>query len=884
MTWSLPRTAGLALACALLLASPAHAEAPYAFDTTPGKLPKNIVPLDYAFRVAPDLDKLRFSGQETVRIQVRSAASEIVLNALELEIGNATLSGKGIAMQKLEPELDAQQQTLRFALASPLQPGEYTLAIDYAGKLNAQPQGLYYERYPTARGTRTIIGTEMEPADARRLLPCWDEPAFRASFQLTVDLPRALSAYSNTPIENTEKLRGGLQRIRFGRTPSMASYLVVLVAGDLERVAGEQDGVDIGIVATEGKKASTAYALQASRDLLHYFNGYFGVPFPLPKLDQIAIPGGFGGAMENWGGITYNESLLLFDPENSDEGSKQAIYSTIAHEMAHQWFGDLVTTAWWDNLWLNEGFASWMGTKATGQFNPDWRVWLQANQERERAMELDARATTHPIQQAVKNESDANDAFDDITYLKGQSFLRMLETWLGEDAFRSGIRAYMARHQYSNTTTADLWTALDQSTGKPVTRMARSWTEFAGFPLITAESSCKNGKGSVTLTQQQFHAQASKDPSPRWTVPIAIASVGAPRNAHYALLENDRLKLEHKAACDDPLLIDPESVGYYRIAYSDADFAALAQNLPRLPDAARLKLISDTWALVANGARPLTSITTLFSRLGDEPQRAVWEEVADKLMELDRLAIGSPAREPLRAYAIGLLKPKLLQLGWTPKPSEPDDTRLLRAKLIEKLGKLQDRETVAQAQQRFREFLKNPESLPASIADTVIEIAGREADAATWKMLRERLAKAITSEDRSRYFNALCAARDPSLAAESLKLALDPKLPSVMALRAPREVAANEHIELAWAWTKANGDALLDRLTSFERNEFFGRVLNDSTNADLAADLETYAAAHLPAEALTETHRVANSIRLAAERKTKLLPQVKAALPATAPL
>ena len=466
-------TAALALA---LGAATAQAEAPFSFAATPGKLPKDVVPLQYDAHLVPDVAANSFRGTQTVEIDVLKPTSTIMLNADNMQIESASLTGKHIGKLTLDPILDKKQQTLRFELSEPLAPGRYALALAFSGQINREGRGLFYVNYKAGGQDKKLIATTMAPTDARRMLPTWDEPAFRARFRLTVDVPGNFKAYSTTPIDKREDLAGGMQRISFGNTPKMPSYLVVLVAGELERLSAKQDGVDIGIVTTEGKLGSATFALGATRDLLRYFNNYFGIPYPLPKLDQIAIPGGFNGAMENWGAVVYNEPTLLYDPKRSPEKVKKFTFNINAHELAHQWFGNLVTMAWWDNLWLNEGFASWMATKATHHFHPEWRPYLEGMAEREYVMNLDARKTTHPIQTPIETEEQAAAAFDAITYLKGEAFLRMLEAYLGESAFRKGMRAYMAKHQYSNTTSSDLWAALEKASGKPVGKLASDWT------------------------------------------------------------------------------------------------------------------------------------------------------------------------------------------------------------------------------------------------------------------------------------------------------------------------------------------------------------------------------------------------------------------------
>src|SRR6266536_3307276 len=448
------------------------AEKPFSFNETPGKWPKEVVPVEYSIRRVPNIDRLALTGMETIKLSGRSPVRQLVLNALELEITEASVDA--VALPKSAIKIDKKKELLTLALLSELQPGDHTLALRFEGKINEAGQGLFYMRYQE-HGSRTkklMLGTQFEATDARRFFPCWDEPAFRARFQLTTVVPENWLAISNMPVESEKKIADG-KEVRFAATPPMSSYLNVFVAGELDLIESRGGPTQIRVITTKGKAELGRYALEATAQILQYYNDYFGVPYPLPKLDQIALPGGFGGAMENWGGITYFESALLFDPKNSSAETKQNIYEVLAHEMAHQWFGDLVTMAWWDNLWLNEGFASWMGTKCTAHFNPQWEVWLRRNLPRdptrrigiakEQAMESDARSTTHAIQQHIATEAEANSAFDDITYKKGLSFLRMLESFLGEDVFRDGIRRYIAAHEYSNTTTADLWNALSEA-------------------------------------------------------------------------------------------------------------------------------------------------------------------------------------------------------------------------------------------------------------------------------------------------------------------------------------------------------------------------------------------------------------------------------------
>src|SRR3989440_504248 len=563
-----------------------NGEKPYTFANTPGKLPKQVVPLEYSIRIVPDVSKFTFSGSETVKLKASAPVHELVLNSVELEIAKASIDGTQLSPAAIK--LDPNNELLTIALPNELAIGEHSLALEFSGTITPKGRGFYYMPYQEqGTGAKKIaLGTQFEPSDARRFFPCWDEPSFRARFQLTAVVPENWLAVSNMPVESERKIdppspnagparssgaTGIDKEVRFQPTPSMSSYLNVFVAGELDAIETKVAGTQIRVIATKGKAEWGRYALESTAQILEYYNDYFGVRYPLPKLDQIAIPGGFGGAMENWGGITYYESALLFDPKKSSAATRQRIYEVIAHETAHQWFGDLVTMAWWDNLWLNEGFASWMGSKCTAHFNPQWEVWLRREFPRdptrrvgiakEAAMESDARSTTHPIQQPVATEAEANGAFDDITYKKGQSFLRMLESFLGEDVFREGIRRYMAAHMYSNTTTADLWNALSETSGKAVAEITAGWTEQPGFPVVKVK---REQDGSISLTQERFTVNFKNAPPLEWKIPLTHAVVGG---VPETLLMTGKSDSVHDVPQSRALKLNLNGAGNYRVEY-----------------------------------------------------------------------------------------------------------------------------------------------------------------------------------------------------------------------------------------------------------------------------------------------------------------------------
>lgn len=861
--------AALLAACAFQ----AQAQAPFSFAATPGKLPKDVVPVQYAAHLVPDLAANTFLGSETIEIDVLKETSAIVLNAAHIQVDSASLSGKG-PDRKLVPLLDQQRQTLSFQLEQPLAPGRYQLALKFHGMINREARGLFAVPYKAAGAARSMIATQMEPSDARRLLPMWDEPAFRANFKLTVDLPAGFKAFSNMPVASQESLQGGLVRHSFGTTPKMPSYLLVLVAGELERSSARQDGVEIGVVTTAGKQASAAFALASSKDLLRYYNKYFGRAYPLPKLDQIAIPGGFGGAMENWGAIVYNDAALLYDPKTSPDSVRQASFKINAHEVAHQWFGNLVTMAWWDNLWLNEGFASWMAAKATGHFYPEWNVQLAGLARREEVMNLDARKSTHPIQTPVETEEQAANAFDAITYVKGQSFLRMLEAWVGEEPFRNGMRGYMARHQYSNTTSADLWAALEKGSGKPVAKMAADWTTQPGFPLIKVSQVCEGGKRRVTLAQEQYRIDEPPTETRLWHVPVQLGTVGG--KSSYTLLSNAHTTVI-MPDCDGALVADPEGVGYFRVQYDGASFDALAGQVSRLPAATRYRLLSDTWSMAQAGRIKADSYFKLAAKYADEPRLAVWQAMAVTLGSVDRLAKGEPERAQLRRFAVDLAAPRMARLGWAEKPGESAEDRQLRALLAKMLADAGDPAALRQGRTLLARYLADPAAVPASLLDFAFESGGRQADRATHAQLTARLLSTQSAEERMRVVVALSAVEDEALAERSLALALSKDIPAqASSLLVP--LVARAHTRKAWDFAVANRDALLRDLDALGAGRLFPRVVEESADPAHAAMLEEYAVGSLGPDALAEARRAAHGVHARAAQKRRLLPQIRSAL------
>ena len=855
-------------------------EKPFNFNETPGKLPKEVVPTEYAIRIVPNLDNFTFAGSESVKLNVRSPVHQLVLNGLELKIEAASVDGKELPLSAIKT--DNEKELLTLTLPSELAVGDHALTLRFTGKINQQGQGLFYMRYQEqGSGARKVmLGTQFEATDARRFFPCWDEPAFRSRFQLTVVVPENWLAVSNMPIESEQKIAGG-KEVRFAPTPPMSSYLNVFVAGELDFIESRVGPTQIRVIATKGKAELGRYALEASAEILKYYNDYFGVPYPLPKLDQIAIPGGFGGAMENWGGITYYESRLLFDPKSSSGETKQNIYEVLAHEMAHMWFGDLVTMAWWDNLWLNEGFASWMGSKCTAHFNPQWEVWLARDLPRdptrrigiakEAAMEGDARSTTHPIQQRVATEAEANSAFDDITYKKGQSFLRMLESFLGEDVFRDGIRRYIAAHKYSNTTTADLWNALSDASNKSVGEIAAGWTEQPGFPVVTVK---READGKVRLTQERFTVNFKNAPPLLWQIPLTYSVVG---ETPATLLMTDKTAALENIPADRALKLNLNGAGNYRVEYDDRSWELLLKALPKLGVEDRVNLMSDAWALVQAGRAPVSLYFGLIEKLPASTDLAEREQIINVLDFVNGLLVGSSERERFQRYARSLLRPTFATLGWEPKPDEPPNAGRLRASLIGALGHLNDPEVLAGCRERFEKYLAHPASLPPDLRAPVLAVVGRYADEKTWNKLHELGLKTTSIEDQQNYYDALACATDPKLVKKTLAIALTDELPTSRAIFLVSRVARDSgHPDIAWEFAKANMKALLAKVDAAGANRYAPSLFTFFSDGSRADELKNYAEKNLAPASAPEVAKVVDEIQFRAEFKHRLVSQLPA--------
>ncbi len=735
------------------------------------KLPKTIVPIDYDIALKPNVKTFTFAGTEVVKIDARSSAASVMLNTHDMTVSRASLDGRAAT----SIVTDNQKQITTLTFAKPVQTGRHSLALAFAGKIGDQPAGLFYQKYNSPSGEKVMLASQMESTDARRMFPGWDEPAFRATFRLKVTVPRQFDAVSNMPQTN-ETIQGDAKTVQFARTPSMASYLVVLCAGEFGYLNGKSGSTVVRLVAPKGREQNGRYALDAAEKLLAYYNDYFGYQYPLPKLDLIDVPGGFPGAMENWGGITFTEDALLFDPAVEPEEAKVEIFETVAHEMAHQWMGDLVTMAWWDNLWLNEGFADWMQTKATDHFNPQWHLWERVNGDVEFAMQTDGQSTTHPVYTPIENEAQADSAFDEITYQKGGAFIRMTEQYLGPDNFRDALRAYLRKHAYSNTTSADMYAALGAVSHQDVAGFAKAWTTEPGFPLVDVSGVVRRRRAVAGGVAAALLLRAG---------PVVGATVGRPALRRAG---DRRCAGEHVSPADADchgegsglrsagdrecrrlrLLPRPLRCGDHERARRGA--AAHGGRRPRAHAQRHAAFV------VAGIAQP-GDYLGMIDRLGADQNLAVWEAAINGLNGLANFENARSGSAAFDGYRRRVLRPVLDRVGWDGSSGDATATTL-RQNVIAALGAAGDPDVIAESRKRFAAFLAGPQSLPPDLRGTVLNVVGTYADEPTWNRLHD-LYKASHNEQEGRlYATALWHARDPQLAQKNLAMVLNGEIPA----------------------------------------------------------------------------------------------------------
>ncbi|MGO9438265.1 MAG: M1 family metallopeptidase, partial [Terracidiphilus sp.] len=569
------------------------------------RLPDNIRPEHYTITLTPDLVAATYAGVESIDVSIKAPTTAITLNAIEIAFQSVKVTAAG-KQQTATVSLNSEKQQATFTVPYIIPAGKATIVIQFTGVLNNELRGFYLSK--TAH--RNYAVSQFEAADARRGFPCFDEPAMKATFDVSLVVDSGDSAISNSLIATDTPGPGkGKHTLKFDATPKMSTYLVAFLVGDFQCTAGEQDHVAIRVCSTPDKVALTSYGVDVAKFVLHYYNTYFGIPYPLKKLDLIALPDFQAGAMENFGAITYREELLLLDPKTASVDSKRAVGSVIAHEMAHQWFGDLVTMQWWDNIWLNEGFATWMQNKPLAAMHPEWNIAEGVVSSMNWGLNLDALPTTRTIRAKADTLDEINQMFDGITYGKASEVLLMIENYLGEETFRKGVHGYLSAHLYSNATAEDFWGAQTAVSGKPVDKIMESLVGQPGEPILTFG---EPADGAVQVAQARFFLRSSiqPDPTQKWTLPVCLKAADNGKFCELLTPGDANLQVPSGAI----FFPNAGGKGYYRTAYSASSYKTLVEHAENeLTPEERIRLVSDEWAQVSAGKATVGDYLNLVS-------------------------------------------------------------------------------------------------------------------------------------------------------------------------------------------------------------------------------------------------------------------------------
>lgn len=793
------------------------------------RLPPLARPERYEIELKVDVERCLFTGSEVITLAVTEPTDVLVLNSLELNVEAANLEAPAGETLPATVTIEEQSQKARLGFGRRLEAGDgYKLHIAFDGPLNPQLRGLYRSTFTDAGGSsHTIAATQFEAADARRAFPCWDEPEYKAVFSITLVVPEGLVALSNGAEIDSTPGGDGWKRVRFADTIRMSTYLVAFVVGPFELTEpADAGGIALRIASVPGKGHLTAFATDAGVHALRFLAGYFDIPYPGEKIDHVAIPDFSFGAMENLGCVTYRENALLIDPERASQLELQRVATVVAHETAHMWFGDLVTMRWWNGIWLNEAFATFMELITTDDFNPEWRVWNGFASPRSAALGTDGLRATRPVEFDVGAPEEAEAMFDVLTYQKGGAVLRMLEQYLGRETFRKGISHYLRTHAYGNTETTDLWDALETTSGEPVRTMMNTWIRQRGHPVVTVDAGPE--ESALTLRQQRFLYDGTESPE-LWLVPLCLrASVGGSVQRQRLLLDGPEQIVSFDGPVDWVVANDGAS-GFYRIHYSPALLRSLIdRGLGELCEPLeRFDLLTDTWAGVVAGTVDLSDLVSIVRALSQDDDADVWAALYS-LMSLLGSLTGGQDRDAVEAFAREIAAGPWEKLGWTPRPGEDPRTGTTRARVLSVLGLLgQDTNVREEAADRVQRFLSgtvvHPDGrreghggfgLVPDVVGTSLRIFVAAGGDREWSLVAEQYRHNDNPQEKLRFLYALAETSHAELVQRTLSLAGGEE---VRAQDAPfllgAVLAHPGSTRAAWAWIESNWLLLNQRFT-----------------------------------------------------------------------
>ena len=775
---------------------------------TAQRLPETARPENYKLTFAPDLDKATFEGDETITLRVLKPTSEITLNSADIDFHEVTITSGGVA-QKAKVTAEKDKEMVVLSVEKPLAAGPATIHITYAGILNSEMRGLYLGKDDKGR---KYAATQFEATDARRAFPSFDEPDYKATFDITAIADKGQVAISNYKVISDTPGPGEKHTVKFATTAKMSSYLAALVVGNFEYVEGSVDGIPIRVYSTPGKKEMGKFALEAAEYIVGYYDKYFGIKYPYGKLDLIGLPDFSAGAMENVGCITFREVILLIDEKEGSVDLKKTIASVTAHEIAHMWFGDLVTMKWWDDIWLNEGFATWMENKPVAKWKPEWNYNLDDVSGTGGTLNVDSLANTRPIHQAAETPAEIQELFDGIAYGKAASVLRMLESYLGEETFRAGVNAYLQEHQYGNSTATDFWDTQARVSHKPVDKIMPTWVKQPGAPILNVKAQCSGNSTTVTLDQRRYFVDRAKfeaGDDQLWQIPLCLK--GSASSSSKCELMTKKEETFTLPGCSTWVLTNAGATGYYRTGYQpDAVRALAADAETKLTPGERIAVQNDIWASVRIGREPVGDYLAFAQGLQSDRNRAVVEDVLGRINYIGQYLADDSDRDAFRGWLRQYLTPAMKEVGWQAKAGESDEQRTLRSRLFGALGyDARDPEALAQARKIADKALADPSSVDHELVGGAFALAALNGDAELYDKLMAALKNPKSPEEYYLYFFTLPAFSDQKLLQRTLDYAVSPDVRSQDALGLITNVMGNPAGEkLAWDFVQTHWDAV----------------------------------------------------------------------------
>ncbi len=804
------------------------------------RLPRNVIPDHYDITLDLDLETFTFSGEVGIDIRVESATSAIVLNTAAIDIKEAFLNSEDERFALSGISYDEKNQRATLDLESAIGPGSYRLVIDYTGEINDQLKGLYRSSFKDSEGgEHTIATSQCQSTDARRIFPCWDEPDFKATFKTTMIVPQGVEAYSNA--REVERLpRDGKVEFRFAETMKMSTYLLAFIAGPFEATEPiVSRGTPIRIIVPRGNLHLTEVALQNAVFCFEYLSDYYGIPYPGDKLDHIAIPDFAAGAMENVGLITYRDAYLVIDKDKASQAELQNSLDVIGHEVAHQWFGNLVTMAWWEGAWLNEAFASFMELKATDAMRPEWKRWLAfANLEVPWAMGTDQLASTRPIEFEVNAPEEVDQMFDSITYGKGSAVLHMIDEFIGVESFRRGVGNYLRRHAYANTVTGDLWEGLDSASDWPVSEVMNTWVYQRGFPQIEIRAS----DDGIRLSQRRYLVIPDETDTTIWKVPIQLGgSSNGETFTSKVLLEDDEIVVPVDGL--DWVVGNGGGYGFYRTSYSDDLFARLLDHIGDLDDIERYTLVSDTLAFVRSGQAEASSFLDLISTFTDEQEHAIWSVIIAGLGTVEHHTLEEAVRPAFQDFVRSLLGPTLQRLGWEPRPEDSDLERKLRGDVIGGLGVLgQEPEVIARCRALVEDLIAGGSPDP-EVATAALTVFARFADHDGYQLLWETYRQARTPLDQVRYLRSVAGVPVEELAVSTMDKVVDGDIKTQDGFWVFARLLMGKAGPAVWASAASRWDRVLEVMPGMTRTRVVEGI-SALSQPEVAADVKAFLSEH----------------------------------------